>query len=84
MDYKEKLKSHKRMYLWIQEQVKKNKYFDNEDKISDLETLEDMYPQLLNLVENLINDLEKAINKNEKDKWMKFTDEIYKKKNSSS
>ena len=68
MNDKEKLESHKRMYLWIQEQAKKNKYFDEEDKISDLETLENIYPELLVLVENLISDLDRIVNKKEIEK----------------
>ena len=68
MNDKEKLESHKRMYLWIQEQAKENKYFDEEDKISDLETLENMYPELLVLVEDLISDLDRIVNKKEIDK----------------
>ena len=68
MNDKEKLESHKRMYLWIQEQAKEHKYFDEEDKISDLETLENIYPELLILVEDLISDLDRVVNKKEIDK----------------
>lgn len=66
MNSKEKLESHKRLYSWIEEQAKKNKYFDEEDRISDWETLENLYPELLNLVEDyeslvemLLKDIEK-------------------------
>ena len=66
MNSKEKLESHKRMYSWIKEKAKKNKYFDEDDRISDWETLENLYPELLNLVEDyeslvemLLKDIEK-------------------------
>jgi hypothetical protein len=79
MNDKELLESYKRMYLWIQEKAKENKYFDEEDIVSDLETLENMYPELLVLVEDLISSLESVVNKNERDKWTSFIKQVDKK-----
>lgn len=61
MNNKERLESHKRIYSWLEEQAEKNKYFDEEDRISDWETLTDLYPELLTLVEDLISHLESYV-----------------------
>lgn len=74
MNNKEKLESYKRMYSWLEEQANKNKYFDEDGKISDWETLTDLYPELLTLVEDLLSNLESYV-KNEEEA-QKFLDNI--------
>lgn len=57
MNNQERLASHKRMYSWIEEEAKKNRWISEDDR-TDWIILEGCYPELLMLVEDLIRDLE--------------------------
>lgn len=61
MNNKERLESHHRMYSWIKEQAKKNKYLDEDYERDDWEILNDTYPELLTFVENLLSNLESYV-----------------------
>lgn len=60
MNNQEKLKSHKKMYSWIKEKGMNGCTFYDEDD-SDWVVIENRYPELMTLVEDLISDLEKII-----------------------
>lgn len=60
MNNQERLESHKRMYSWVKEQAKKNRWLSEDDR-NDWYILEGYYPDLLTLVEDLISDMNKVI-----------------------
>lgn len=65
MNNKERLESHKRMYSWLEEKAKENKFLDEDYKRNDWEILTDTYPELLTFVEDLISHIKELVKKEE-------------------
>lgn len=76
MNNLEQLESHHRMYSWLEEQAKNNKYLDEDYKRNDWETLTNTYPELLTFIESLISHIKRLVNREQEllteiDKWKK-------------